>query len=107
MSQPKNDPKKASKPQMVEIPPVQINYPAIEKLIENEDFEVLNKNFTKAYEGLENLSKGKGGLSKVKQEAKKVMRALELTMDLLTELLKAKYRLAEEQGGEGRPQGGS
>jgi hypothetical protein len=79
-------------------------YPAIEKLIDSEDFESINKNFGLAYEELEKLSKQKG-LGSASQ-AKKAMKALEKVMDLLKDLLKLKYQYmaAQEKGGEESPQ---
>lgn len=70
-------------------------YPAVEKLIDTEDFSELNTAFEAAYEELLKMSKHKKGL-KTQRETKKAMRSLELTMDLLRELLAIKYRLQEE-----------
>jgi creatinine amidohydrolase/Fe(II)-dependent formamide hydrolase-like protein len=72
-------------------------FPEIEKLIESEDFDRINKSFTAAYEELEHQSKGKGGMGK-SRDAKKAMKAIERVMDLLRELLKTKYQM--QQGGE-------
>ena len=78
-------------------------YPAIEKLVDSEDFEALNASYGKAYDELEKLAKEKGvGGSR---DAKKAMRALERVMDLLKYLLRLKYELlAAQQGGEKSPQ---
>lgn len=73
----------------------QAGYPAVEKLIDTEDFDELNIAFEAAYGELLEISKKKKGL-KSKQDVKKAMRALELTMELLRELLLIKYRLNEE-----------
>lgn len=70
-------------------------YPAVEKLIDTEDFDELNQAFEAAYEELHDIAKRKKGL-RTQREAKKAMRSLELTMDLLRELLAIKYRLQEE-----------
>jgi len=70
-------------------------YPAVEQLIDTEDFEVLNAAFEGAYGELLQVSKKKKGL-KTQREAKKAMKALELTLDLLRELLAIKYKLQEE-----------
>ena len=72
-----------------------LGYPNIEKLIDSEDFQDVNRSFSKAYQELEKLSKSKGGLKKAK-EAKKAMKALENVSELLKELLKVKYRLQEQ-----------
>lgn len=69
-------------------------YPRIEKLIDTEEFEPLNKNFAAAYDELEKIARQKAGLAKSKQ-AKKVMKSLELVMALLKDLLKLKYQMVE------------
>lgn len=69
-------------------------YPRIEKLLDSEDFEPLNKSFTQSYEELEKISRQKAGLNKSKQ-AKKAMRAYQLVMDLFKELLRLKYDMIE------------
>ena len=69
-------------------------FPEIERLIETEDFDRINKNFTAAYEKLEKIAKGRGGLGK-SRDAKKAMKAIERVMDLLRELLKLKYQMIE------------
>lgn len=73
----------------------QAGYPAVEKLIETEDFDEINSVFEKAYGELLEISRKKKGL-KTQKDAKKAMRSLELTMELLRELLAIKYRLEEE-----------
>lgn len=72
----------------------QAGYPAVEKLIDTEDFNELNAAFESAYGELLDITKRKKGL-KTQKEAKKAMRSLELTMELLRELLAIKYRLQE------------
>ncbi len=67
-----------------------VHFPAIEKLLQTEDFDRINRNFTVAYEALEKVGKGKGGLGKTR-EARKAMKAIERVMDLFRELLKKKY----------------
>ncbi len=69
-------------------------YPLIEKLIETENFDRVNSDFTKAYDELQKISKSKSGLGKGKA-AKKAMQALQLTMDLFKELLRLKYQMLE------------
>lgn len=71
-----------------------VGYPNIEKLIDSEDFNEINRSFTTAYKELEKISKEKKGLKKNK-EAKKAMQALEKVIDLLKELLQIKYRMQE------------
>lgn len=81
---------------------VEIQFPELEKLVQSEDFDKINKNFAAAYEALEKISKGRGGLGK-SRDAKKAMKSIERVMDLLRELLKLKYQMA--QSGESAPQG--
>ena len=80
---------------------LRLRYPAIEELVEKEDFAHVNKSFAAAYEELETLAKS-GGLKKGK-EARQAMKALERTMDLLAELLKLRYELAEQLKAERKP----
>ncbi len=83
--------------------PFRPRYPAIEKLVDSEDFDALNHNYGQAYDELEKLAKQKGvGGSR---DSKKAMKALELVMDLLKYLLKLKYEyLASIEGGDQSPQ---
>jgi uncharacterized protein (DUF2267 family) len=73
----------------------QAGYPAVERLIDTENFDDLNETFEAAYAELFQISKKRKGL-KSRREAKKAMRALELTLDLFRELLAIKYRLQQE-----------
>ncbi len=69
-------------------------YPAIETLLDSEDFGHVNKVFEKTYAELEGKAKIKRGLKK-SREARKAMKSVELVMNLLKELLEIKYRLQE------------
>jgi hypothetical protein len=69
-------------------------YPRIERLIDTEEFDPINKSFAAAYGELEKVARQKAGLGKAKL-AKKAMRAYELVMDILKELLKLKYQMME------------
>ncbi len=71
-----------------------VGYPRIERLIDTEEFDSVNKSFAAAYGELEKVARQKAGLGKAKQ-AKKAMRGYELVMDLLKELLKLKYQMQE------------
>ncbi len=73
----------------------QAGYPAVERLIDTENFDELNETFEAAYAELFEISKKKKGL-KTRRDAKKAMRALELTLDLFRELLAIKYKLQED-----------
>lgn len=76
-------------------------YPRIEKLIESEDFEGINKSFAKAHEELSEIAKTKQGLGKGKS-AKKAMKAYELTSDLFKELLRLKYQMIDDMKGKAK-----
>jgi len=73
----------------------QAGYPAVEKLIDTEDFDSINSAFETAYTELDQIAKTKKGL-KTQREAKKAMKSLELTLDLFRELLAIKYKLQEQ-----------
>ena len=71
------------------------SYPEVEKLIESEDFEEVNTVFAKAHDELGAIARKKNSFKKPR-EAKKAMKALELTMELFRELLSIKYQLQAE-----------
>jgi hypothetical protein len=73
----------------------QTGYPAVEKLIDTENFDVVNGAFEDAYAALAEISKKKKGM-KTQRDVKRAMKSLELTMDLFRELLSIKFRLQEE-----------
>ena len=73
---------------------VAARFPEIEKLLQTEDFTSINQHFTAAYDVLEKENTGRSGFGK-SQDARKAMKAIEKSMDLLRELLRAKYRLAD------------
>ena len=80
--------------------PEYLGYPHLEKVIESDNFDDLNKTFIESYEKLEKISQSKGDVAR-KKAAKKAMRSLEITMDLLREFLKVKDELLRQQR-EGR-----
>ena len=69
-------------------------FPEIEKILQSEDFNKINRSFTAAYGHLEKITKERGGFGKLR-DARKAMKAIERVMDLLRYLLKLKYELAE------------
>lgn len=73
---------------------VSAGYPAIERLIDTEDFSAVNNAFESAYKELGETARVKRGLKK-SREAKKAMLAIELTMNLFKELLEIKYKIQE------------
>ena len=79
----------------------QSGYPAIEKLIDTENFDEINSAFETAYAELMEISRHKKGM-KSQRDSKKAMRALELTMEILRELLAIKYRILEESDKKGK-----
>jgi hypothetical protein len=82
---------------------VSAGYPAVEKLIDSENFDEINKVFEVAYTSLDEIYRKKRGLKKGK-DAKKAMKAIEHVVDLFKELLEIKYRLQEmlEEAGKGK-----
>ena len=80
-------------------PPSYLGYPQLERLIESESFDDLNKTFIGSYEALEKIAKGKGDAAR-KKSAKKAMRALEISMDTIRELLKVKDELIRQRTGK-------
>ncbi len=84
-------------PKQETIKPVpQAQYIEITKLLETEQFDKTNKDFARIYGELEKISKMKG-LGKV-SDARKAMKTIERSMDLLRELLRRKYEIAEKGG---------
>jgi len=73
-------------------PKKSFGYPAIEELIDSEDFSKVNPAFESFYKELDAIAKKKRGLKKGK-DAKKAMDSVELVMSLLKELLEIKYQL--------------
>jgi hypothetical protein len=73
-----------------------MGYPRVEKLVETEDFTEINEVFETAYGELAEMASHKKGLKK-SREAKKIMKSMELAMDLFRELLAIKYQLQEMQ----------
>lgn len=69
-------------------------YPAVEALIDSENFDNINRAFEKAYLELDTINRKKRGLKKGR-DAKKAMKAIEHVVDLFKELLSIKYRLQE------------
>ena len=84
-----------------ELPPPAAQFPEITRLLQTEQFDKVNRNFTAAYDTLEKMSKMKG-LGK-SADAKRGMKAIERVMDLLRELLRKKYQGSGK--GESTPQG--
>ncbi len=77
--------------------PQSYGYPAVEALIDSENFEPINQSFAKAYGALNDVVKKKKGMKTV-AEAKQAMRAIDRVVELFKELLSIKYELLREQG---------
>ena len=75
---------------------IPLGYPIMEKLLETEDFSKINKTMTASYETLERLLKGKSGGLQKQKKVRQALKAYDLTLDLLQELLKAKYANVEK-----------
>jgi len=73
-------------------PVLTAGYPAVERLIETEDFGDINTVFERAYNDLSEVARVKRGLKR-SREAKKAMKSIELVMALFKELLEIKYRI--------------
>ncbi len=80
----------------------EVHFPEIERLIQTEEFETVNKGFSTIYDSLEKIAKGRGGMGKTR-DARKAMKSIERVMDLIRDLLKLKYQL--NQTGVAPPQG--
>ena len=74
---------------------VSLGFLALEELVERESFDEVNDIFIKAYEKLEKIAQAKGSTQN-KKAAKKAMRSLELTMDLLRDFLQVKEDLIKQ-----------
>lgn len=73
-----------------------MGYPRVEQLVDSEDFVDVNEAFEVAYAELGTLV-GKSRSIKKGKDAKKAMKAMELTMDLFRDLLEIKYQLQAMQ----------
>ena len=73
-----------------------MGYPRVEQLVDSEDFSDVNEAFEVAYAELGTLVSKSRSIKKGK-DAKKAMKAMELTMDLFRDLLEIKYQLQEMQ----------
>lgn len=76
-----------------------LQFPALERLMETEEFDDLNRTFIEAYDVLEKISLAKPSARmdvEKKKSARKIMRALELTMNLLRDFLQVKDDLIRQ-----------
>lgn len=72
----------------------QLGYPLLEKLIETEDFAKVSASFSASYGVLESMLKEKGQGLKKQKGVRAALKAYDLTVDLIRELLKTKYSMA-------------
>lgn len=71
-------------------------YPAIEGLVASGDFREINTSFKEMHDKLEHMMKESRGFGKA-VGAKKAIRSLELTVDLLRHLLQIKATMAQQK----------
>lgn len=90
-------PNKSTQPKA---PNPQLGYPILEKLIETEDFSIVNKSFTSCYDTLEKMLKAKSGGLKKQKAIREALKAYDLTVDLIRELLKTKYQIIKQKSAE-------
>lgn len=76
---------------------ISTGYPAVEDLIDSEQFDPINTAFGEAYTQLSEIINKKKGLKAVKA-AKAAQQAIDHVMELLKELLAVKYALLEQEG---------
>lgn len=72
-----------------------IGFPLIEKIIETEDFSQIKGSMATCYESLERQLKDKTGGLKKQKSIRQALKAYDLTMDLIRDLLKTKQELIE------------
>lgn len=77
--------------------PSELGYPHIEKLIEFEQFDGINKSFAESYDKLEIIYNDASTPLKKKKAAEKAMKSYELTTQLINELLHLKKELVASQ----------
>ncbi|MBI2339084.1 MAG: hypothetical protein HYU99_01795 [Deltaproteobacteria bacterium] len=76
---------------------VPLGYPTIERLIETEDFSKVNQTVSACYDKLEKMLKGKGGGLSKQKGIRAALKAYDLTIDLLRDLLKVKYDIIKKK----------
>lgn len=74
-----------------------VGYPIIEKLIETEDFIKVNKTISASYDALERMQKQKSGGLKKQKTIRQALKAYDLTIDLIRDLLKTKHEMQRLQ----------
>ncbi len=72
------------------------HFPEIENILQTENLKSVEKSFSEIHSSLETVSGGRGGFGK-SQNARKVMKSLERTLDLLKELLKMKQLVTRDE----------
>ena len=81
-----------------------LGYPQIEKLLETENFEQINKSFAESYEKLEKIKSDRSGGLKKQKAAQKAMKAYEISTQLINELLQIKYQIVKMREDEAKKQ---
>lgn len=95
---------KASTPPVVPASLPSPGYPTIEKLIETEDFSQVNQSVSACYDTLERMLKSKTGGLKRQKMVRQALKAYDLTIDLIRDLLKIKYDMVAKNKA-GKPAG--
>lgn len=72
-----------------------LGYPIMEKLIETEDFAKVNKTMSVCYDTLERMLKAKSSGLQKKKHIRQALKAYDLTIDLIRDLLKIKYEIIQ------------
>lgn len=83
-----------------------LGYPIIEKLVQTEDFSKVNESVSGCYDTLEKMLKNKTGGLKRQKGIRSALKAYDLTIDLIRELLKTKYDLMRQNQQKGAEAGG-
>ena len=76
-----------------------MGFPSLERLVEQDSYDEFNKVMLESYDELEKIIQSKGGDAMRRKAAKKAMRAMELTMNLLRDFLQVKDELMRNQKG--------
>lgn len=74
-----------------------LGYPIMEQLLESEQFDAVNTSFSQGYEKLEKIMNDRSAGLKKQKEAEGSLKAYELTVELIKELLQIKREIVKNQ----------
>jgi len=77
-----------------------LGYPIMEQLLESEQFDAVNTSFSQGYEKLEKIMNDRSAGLKKQKEAEGSLKAYELTVGLIKELLQIKRDILKNQQGQ-------